>query len=199
MVPSVSFQQSAVNSADRAAGVPYSFTGISIGTATSTRQVVVAVGSRTAVGTPVIDIGGVTATIHASDTSPDQVWIASANVTTGTTATIDVTFSGAATRCGIGVWAVDNATYTGQSAVGANGSNFSVTTAVGDVVIAAAYEHGTTGSTATWTGATERYDQTVETDMTQSGADTIATTTSTTLNVTFSATVGASVVGVAFG
>lgn len=193
--PSVAFQESRV---DPVGGTTVTFTGVNIGTASASRRVVVAVGSRS--GTPTgCTIAGVTATLDGSDASPNQSYIYSAVVTTGTTGDIVVSFPGGSPRCGIGVWALENASPTGQTGTAANNADMNVTTSVGDVVIASAYEHGTNGSTATWTGATERYDETVETDMTHSGADVIATGTTTTVRVAFSATTGAACIAVAYG
>jgi len=190
------FQASAVDAADL---TTYTFSSQPIGTASATRRVVVGVTSRST-NVSSITIGGVSATLDNDYAfSSNRATIASAVVPTGTTANVVVTFAAATTRCGLGVWTLNSGSPTGQTGTG-NGTapSATVTTTTGDVVIAASIENGTVGSTATWTGATERYDQTVESDLGHTGADTVASGSSTNVSIAWSATSGSVIAAAAY-
>jgi hypothetical protein len=169
----------------------YSFLGLSIGAASATRRIAVAVARRSANGILSATIGGVSATEDGVTTAGGNgVSVISAVVPTGTTADIVVNFSGAPQRCGIGWWSLDDIDPTGQSAssVGTTPSP-TVSTQSGDFVICGALTNSS-GATYSWTNATERYDQNIESDINQSGADAVAI--GTTLNVTASTSTGGS-------
>lgn len=185
------YQTAAVDSVDRTA---YTFSAQAIGTAATSRRVVVAISWRYSSPAPAISsvtIGGVSATVHASvmtgDGGSNAVAIASAVVPTGTSADVVVTFASTSTRCGIGVWTLPNGgSYTGQSAGAQGNTNLSVdvTTVAGQGVIAAVMSLGSSTATSTWTGADERYDAAIEgTNIYHSGADRSATSTTTTVQV----------------
>ena len=154
----------------------YTFTSQSIGTASATRIVVVAVYCRaTTAGSNIssVTIGGNTMTQQVtkgnSDTSGGQSRVAlyTYPLTTGTTATIVVNYSATCARCGIAVYNLFDA--TSETPVVTNTSNGSATltlssnTLSGDVGIAAG-NSTTTGPTFAWTGLTENSDFTVETN-----------------------------------
>lgn len=189
------FLQTAVDPIDRTV---YTFAAQPIGAASADRRVVVAIGSRTS-SLSSVTIGGVAAAVDVSDTTPDQIYICSAVVPTGTTADVVVTFTAGIARCAIGMWMIDGAASVLYDAMtGDNDTDMSMLGHVGDIAIVASYEHGTVGSTATWTGATERYDELAETDMSHTGADAVMVGTSITTRVTWSVTTGASVAGVTY-
>ncbi len=195
--PTVTYQGSAADTADL---TTYTFASQPIGTASASRRVVVAIHTRTAT-ISTVTIGGVSATLDRDyNLSNNRVTIASAVVPTGTTASVVVTFTAAGTRCGIGVWSLSSGSPTGQTATGSGTTTAActVTTVAGQVVIAATTENGTVGTTVAWTGATERYDQTLETDLGQSGADTVAAGTSTAISAAFSSTTGSIIAAVAY-
>src|SRR5690606_25615045 len=96
-----------------------------------------------------------------------------ANVPSGTTANISITWSGGQVRCGAGVWtlvrpktiqAVDVGTSTA-----ATGANTTLTTATTGVVLAAHYSNDS--NSYTWTNVSERYDTGIESTSGHSGAD----------------------------
>lgn len=167
----------------------YTFTAKPIGTAGATRRVVVAAGTRT--GEPTTcTIGGISATLDSISGSGNRVAYFSAVVPTGTTADIVVNLVAAGTRCAIDVWALTSGAFVTNSGSGTNGGVINQTTQVGDAVLGVSYENGTVGSLATWSGLTERSDRTVESDMSQSAADTIAVGTTTTISATWDLTSG---------
>lgn len=190
---SSTFQQATADTTDAAS---YSFASQAIGAASASRRVVVAVGwaSAAAVSLSSATIGGVSATVDAdsgNSGSNRRMYFISANVPTGTTATVALTLSGTAARVGIGLWTLTGGAATGQVATDVTTSTtgtLTVTTAVNDVVLAAAFFSGTSGTaTAAWSSATERYDAQIEnTFNSHTGADTVATTTSTGIGYTSS-------------
>ncbi len=93
----------------------YSFVAEPIGTAGATRVVIVGFGARftgtTAAAVSSVTIGGVTAQVRSSSrsgTATSVCGIASAAVPTGTTATIAIEYSRAASKCLIAVYHVDD-------------------------------------------------------------------------------------------
>jgi hypothetical protein len=90
----------------------YTFSSQALGIAAANRKIVVGVGGRKALGTPVVSslsIGGTAASQKLQQTvdtaSQDaELWIA--DIPSGTSGDIVVTFDEASARCGIGVWAV---------------------------------------------------------------------------------------------
>jgi hypothetical protein len=100
-------------------------------------------------------------------------------ILSGSTATIAITFSGAQSRCRIGIWRINNnnsdAVSFSATAGAASGTGLALTlnglpkNAVGIAV----QTNGTDLTPMTWTGATERYDSIIATGVTTqtSGAD----------------------------
>lgn len=114
------------SASDTSGGTTTTFTSKNIGTATSDRLVVVGFcgnnNSRTISG---VTIGGVSATVYYIGTSQtQQAGFAVLNVTSGTTATIAITWSGNQSQVGIAVWSVYGANATPTA------TNFASTTDV---------------------------------------------------------------------
>ncbi len=158
-------------------GSPYSFTSRAIGTAASGRRIIVAVsaGNSGSLAPSTVTVGGISATkVTGSDvaasTAGVSLWIA--QVDTGTTATIVVTFSSSPPRCGIGVWAAYNllnsAAVDVETASGSSPLAISLDVLSGGIVIAAD-ANGGSARTRTWAGVSEDYDETVSSSNTQSG------------------------------
>lgn len=185
--PTATFQAATGSTTDTNS---YTFTSQPIGTASSTRRVVVAVASRNAgISVSTLTIGGVSASrdvVRAASGQFAEIW--SAVVNSGTTANIVVTMSGTASYCGIGIWSLTSGAPTGQTGLAPTNVgtlSMSVTTAVGDVVIGvAAFRTSTSGARAAWNTATERYDADVDTNIRKhTGAEVVATGTSTDMGV----------------
>lgn len=182
------WQASAVDVTDASS---YTFSTIPIGAASSSRRVVVAIGSAsaTAVTLSAVTIGGVSATVDADSgalTGNRRVVLVSAVVPTGITATVAITLSGTAGRIGVGLWTLTSGSPTGQTATSPNltSGTLTVTTAAGHVVICAGYASLSSGSVSTtWTDATERYDEQIEnTFNSHTAADVVATGSSTVVS-----------------
>lgn len=177
------FLQSVVDTADL---TTYTFSAQPIGTASATRRVVVSVERRLNRAISSASIGGVTASIDADASDPsNRMSIISAVVPTGTTADVVITFSSGAINCGIGMWRLSDGAPTGQIATSASTqpANLDVTTAVGDIVIAAGGVNSS-GTTFTWSGADERFDEVVQSLVCHTGADVIASGALTSITLT---------------
>jgi hypothetical protein len=161
----------------------YSFTSQAIGTADSTRYVVVGIGQRGAAAETItaVTIGGVSASSvvdsgAAGDNDVAAIWIAA--VPTGTTATIGISLSGTVNNCEIVVWrlvgANPTATSTGSDASHASNAlsdTLVIPSGGGGVGIVRAAGNGGTPRTWTWTNLTEGgADDTIEGGQTFSGA-----------------------------
>jgi len=161
----VSYTASAGDATDATA---YTFSSQAIGTAGANRKVVVgtsctrSAGAATSVST--LTIGGVSATLVVAaptdgvNDRPTEFW--QADVPTGTTADIVVTWGDAAVRCGIGVWAV----YDAASAANDTGSSVAdpmtdtLNIPANGVAIGFSNSSGGTPATHVWTGLTEDFD-----------------------------------------
>jgi hypothetical protein len=167
--PVMAFQAHTTNAG---ASASYSFTSQAIGAEDNSRCVVVAVIGRAggALDVSSVTVGGISATLARAGGGvelPVELWIA--RVPTGTTATIDVTFTGTSNFCAIGVWSVTNIdsltpTDTAASSIG------SILIDVEAVGIIVAVSSSLNGATSTWTNATERYDAAIG-GVGSSGAD----------------------------
>lgn len=171
MTPTLSYRATYTNTTDL---TTYSFTNCDIGPVGSSavREVVVVVHGSAAATRDVnsVTIGGVAATQQVDPTTIGVASIFNATINTGTTATIDVVFSGAMLNCTISVYAIYSVkgvtgTAVFQNTVGATGTTFSVTNGsrTGAVWIAAITYQDALTSTTTWTNVTEFYDDVVET------------------------------------
>jgi len=166
------------NNVDPANQIAYTFSSQAIGTALPTRKVVVAVGcmpSASAVRTvSTLTVGGISATLvkqvnQASGNYPAiEIW--QADVPTGTTADVIVTWNAGCIRCGIGVWAVYDAASAADDTGNSTASPLTNTLNIPANGVAIGYSMSGASATHSWTNLTEKFDETVEGGMTHSGA-----------------------------
>lgn len=173
LVVSVSFAGAVGKSDDL---TTYTFSSAALGTAAANRKVVVAacsmvtartVSSMTINGISASEISG---TYAATASTVNNISMWQADVPTGTTGDIVVTWSGAQNRCGIGVWAVYGAAATAHATATDTTSPWSQSVAVpaGGILIAAV--SGVTATARSWDSPqVEDYDDFIEADY-QSGA-----------------------------
>lgn len=146
----------------------YSFAGLSIGTASADRYVIVGIESQAGGTTGVLNsstIGGIAGAtvVQMTNTSggfSSIVALVIAAVPTGTTATITVTFNVSNARCGVQVYAatgMDGSAATNTYTSKANDPTVSMNISAGGSAIGASEALGT----ATWTGLTEDSDYAV--------------------------------------
>lgn len=177
----VSFTASAVDTTNLTV---YTFSSQAIGTANSTRQVVVGVSSNETVST--VTIGGISATkiLEIGGSQRAGLWVA--DVPTGTTADVVVTFASGGARCAIGVWALYNAASstddTGSST--ANPLTDTLNIPASGVAIGYAYTFNSPSRTFVWSGITEAFDEDVESTARSSGASDEFTTEQVGLTIT---------------
>jgi hypothetical protein len=140
----------------------YTFSNVSIGTASADRIVVVGGGGpNSAAGSLVssITIGGNTATVH-TQASASQSWLASLLVPTGTTATIVVNYGNTKLNCTIFVWTITRAKSTtpnsASTAETTTSASINLNGQAGAVGCAVVFSPA--GGTYTWTGLTENAD-----------------------------------------
>lgn len=187
------------NAKDDSALTTYTFSSQAIGTAAVGRRVIVAAGSPANGASRTISsvtIAGVTATaigsiaVGSGGGAFAEVQLFVLQVDTGTTASIVVTWSGAADRCSIGVWAaydLQSSTPTATLTSIANPQTGTINVSAGGILIAAANDFNSVPSPGTfaWTGPTENYDaQLVATNLFYSGASSAYATAQTGLTVT---------------
>lgn len=148
----------------------YSFASQDIGAADATRRVIVALSASGSISARTLSsatIAGVGATIHVNINSIDHFSIFSAQVASGTTATISVTLSGACIRAGIGIWRLINETSgtphatASDATMSSNVLSLNIDVPSNGVLVAGGIYIGT-AATASWSGATERYDAALE-------------------------------------
>lgn len=160
------YQSAATSETDASS---YSFTSQAIGTASADRVVVVAVffNSGSSITCSAVTVGGNSATsivsaVNAPAASTGaHLW--AVNVTSGTTATIDVTLTGTSVRASIIVWTITGtggSTTAHNTATSTSGDPTSTTvnTLAGGCIIAAAYTANSGTNSATWSGVTENVD-----------------------------------------
>jgi hypothetical protein len=164
--PAVSLINNGVLATNSADNTTYSFNTYGIGTASSTRRVIAVFygdnGSATGRTVSSATLGGVSATIDAQVTHSSGgsgvVAIVSATVTTGTTATLSVTFSGGMVRAAVWAVAVDNLSGTAATDTLTTTATDPLTGTIDwlnqGFVIAGAMTNANT--TFTWTGVTEQ-------------------------------------------
>ena len=149
---------------------------MSIGTATSTRRVLALITGNSASNSRVVNsvtIGGVSATIHTQATSSSSgstlTCIASATITSGTTAVVVVTYNGTMSHVSVHVTSIDNLSSTtptyANSTSGTTGLSLSLTDVDWE---ASGFVVGVTclglTPTITWSGGvslSEYYDSTI--------------------------------------
>lgn len=170
----------------------YTFSDIDIGSSSNDRFVIVAAGNISNRALSSITINGVAADIVVQEQSGNgETAIAIANVQSGTTATVVVTWAVATPRMGFAWWTAVGLTSgtahdTGSSA--ADPGTDTLNTLAGGFIIG--YMVSNAGGTFTWTGATERFDETIETNTVHTGAD--ATTDGNPLAITADESVASS-------
>lgn len=194
MAANVTFLQNTISVADASS---YTFAAQNLSTAAADRYIIVGVSAR-GVGAPTLDsvtIGGVSATLVAmarnTVSNLSVTTLAVANVPTGTTGDVVVTFSAGMVRCGIGVFRTTgiNPTPTGTATSVADAPTQSTLDVVaGGFAVAVAHTAGD-NATTTWTGLTERYDQ-IDAELTpHTGASDDFASTQTDLTITATFTV----------
>lgn len=191
--PSITYNGSASNDTNI---TTYTFTSVSIGTAATNRIVMVAVTSSS--GTPArtitsATIAGVSATVLDVNTSfTNRTAFIYANIPTGTTATIVVTFSGAMTRCAVGSYSLYNLKSTNyiDSGTGSFSGTASATVSVpADGIVIAGIVQISNSNPFTWTNVDENYDIPLDAGTAEiSGASRQVTTGNNSYTVTATAT-----------
>lgn len=173
--------------------VTYTYTAVALGTESIDRRIVVAAHTDVAGPTPIsATVNGVNATLVVNNSG---VGLFVANVPTGTSVVVTVTYSGTAARAALGVWALTNvsreAAITTNVATGTGTvATSTISVAGGSVVISAASHANSSGFT--WTGGTERYDTANGNPNRMSGADVTVIADNTALQFTATATASAS-------
>lgn len=180
--PTLTFTDSAI---DNSGLTNYSFAATNLGTASVDRYIVVAVGVRhtTARTINTVTIAGITATtlVEISGVGQQSCGLYIASVPTGTSGTVAFTLSGAASRAGIGVWAITNLVSATPSSTGTSTNTTTTSASVNipanGIVIAANY--GVGSSSGTWTNVTEDFDNLLTGPNCFSGASDVFTTAQT--------------------
>lgn len=155
---SVSYLTNAISATDASS---YTFSGLSLGTASASRVIFVAVAHRKAdpsASTSSVTIGGVSATLVTSSTASNagsvvEFWRAA--VPTGTTGDVVVTTSATVLRCGVGLWRVDGLT---SASGGAVAGSTTITPPAGTMTIAASSTAVPGPISTAWSGLTEVWD-----------------------------------------
>jgi hypothetical protein len=164
----------------------YSFTGLDFGAAQDDRYIIgVAVSGTASRSISSATIGGVTARVVVSATggSARNAGIIIANVPTGTSGAIAVTWNSGCFHCAIGWW---RATGLGSEVEHHFGSStadpgtVTINTLAGGIAVAGMIS--ASGGTFSWTGASERYDEAIGESSVHSGAD--ANTDGSALQIT---------------
>lgn len=185
--PSISYRDAPGSASDLST---YTFSGVSIGTAGTNRHVIVGImsldNSLGLTGISSVTVGGVSTSTESASNAADGSFAALviAAVPTGTTADIVVNMTTTQARLRIGVWAAydlvsPTAAATAQSV--ADPATLSLNVQLGDIVVACGFNNTT--STASWTGATERFDSSLE-GTNESGADHTATSAESPRTIT---------------
>lgn len=164
----------------------YSFTSQPIGSAQADRYVIVGIGWANLSPTiSSVTIGGVSATNIATNANANgnsALYIAL--VPTGTTANVDIAFSGATgIHCGIAVWSATGLLSTTAVSSGNNSSSatpsVTLTTVNGGFVVAYAHVGSNTSysnTTVPWTGVTQSWAGNVISNNRPHGGGSVATT-----------------------
>jgi hypothetical protein len=178
----------------------YTFSSQALGTASADRKIIVGVSTNSTPGRTVstLTVGGVSATLVARQTSSNgeemlEMW--EAEVPTGTTGDVVVTWSTACDRCGIGLHSVYGAAtlYADVYSDNADPMNASINVPAGGIVVGCA-GWSAVGS-ATWTGVTETYDENLEAGTYHSGGYATHASASNGLSVTCDVSVASGATG----
>lgn len=161
-VAEVSFLGSVINIGSATA---YTFTAVTTGAAASDRKIVVSAFSTNAAhAVSTITVAGVSATLVIAQTNAlgDQIELWQADVPTGTSGDIVVTWAGAEVGMGIGVWRVVNAAsaaYDTGGSAGVNPGTDTLDIPANGVGIGAAGVAAAGVPTWIWVGFTEDFDK----------------------------------------
>lgn len=177
----------------------YTFSSLSIGEASTSRHVIVAVLASNSAATvstvSTLTVGGVSASLAKRATATNgiaEIWIAA--VPTGATGNVVVTFNAGNNRASVGVWAAYNllsATATDSDESNADPGVISIDVQAGGILVAGVYS--STGTVSyTWTNITERFDIVVETSRRASGASLDFAAAQTGLSITADASAATS-------
>lgn len=171
--PSVTYNNSYSSTTNASS---YTFSASAIGTADSTRLVVVVAHTNNlSASVSSMTIGGISATSAVSAGSAQLVSIWYAIVPTGTTADIVLTLGATSNNAVIGVYSlyhIVSTTPTTSNNLTVGGTSNATNTSVKKDGIIIAGITGSTNSTTTWTNATENYDTAVESTV-RSGANSV--------------------------
>lgn len=157
---------------------PYTTTAIAIGEENGDRLCIALILWGANIALSSVTIGGVSADVKVTvgPSGNASMAIAQAIVPTGTDAQVVATFAGTANRCGIALWTATglenlDPTDTDGTQNSTNGSK-SLTLDIrgGGICIAGGDKIGNTGAVA-WTGATQRFNSTIESVDKMTGAD----------------------------
>lgn len=160
----------------------YTFSTRAIGTAaTGRRIIVIATGYSTTGGRTIssVSVGGnaathvVTGTDSGGAVNSHLAGIYIIQVDTGTTATIDVVFSAGMAGCDVGIFAAYDllsSTPTDTGTSNANPMTDTIDIAAGGICVAGNELYATGATGHSWTGLTERYDDTQQAQIYYSGA-----------------------------
>jgi len=163
----VTFTDSSVDTTGSASQTVYTFSSQALGAAASDRMIVVAVcSSNVATTVTSVTIGGISATAVVYAQAADfQIALYRADVPTGTTGTVVVTWAAGVSQTGLGVFRVtganttptDTATHT---VADATDTHADIDIPAKGVCISCIWRSAVAG--VTWTNLTERYDEQVE-------------------------------------
>lgn len=191
---SITFTDSSVDPGNKSI---FTFLTQAVGTAASNRYIAVIVTSRVSTDTlDSVTVGGAATTLVLNVQGGAQacagIAITNAPFTSGTTATVEVTFSTGTTACGIGVYAIygiESTTPTDTASTTANNSAQSLDILDGGVAIGGMCQ-GSATATCTITNLTEDYDEAVEAGSSSQAGGSTTSTFNQTLSITFNNSVG---------
>lgn len=191
---SISFIGTSVDAVDDSA---YTFSGVNIGAAASSRYVILAIvansvsGGGGALSSVTLDGNAMHIVATTNPAVTENAVIAWLDWPSGTTATIALTWADAKRRCHVGVFrGVNMLSGTPLDADTSTGSNPSLSLDSDPDGIALAVYCSLLNHAATWTGVTEQYDVAVESASRASGA--MIDTSAASIAVSLSSTSGGS-------
>jgi hypothetical protein len=182
---------------------PATFTAAGIGTAAANRYVIVALsGYRSTNGNvPTVTVGGTSIThVATADTATFEAYIYAGNITSGTTADVIATYTGAWVNLNCSIWAAygiasTTAYHTDSDLTATTTMTAAINIPAGGVAVAI---HGNNNAGAqTWTGLTEDFDSTDVTTRQCTGASLASATLQTGLSISVTNTSGDGVLLVA--
>lgn len=176
------------SSIDASNASTYTFSSQALGTAAADRVIVVGLFGDTARTVSSVTIGGVSASrVKRQLNTGNFVELWQAAVPTGTTGDVVITFSGACSRSGVGVWALYGANPTAHDTGASSANPGTDTLDVPALGVAIAYSAGSSIASWSWTGLTEKFDELLETDTYHAGASDAFSGTQTGMTVTATA------------